>query len=293
MHLNEARITIRLPWPNLLRKPDACYQVLEMNKAQIIAIIVAALLFLGLYGGLSTKTDKQKVVEQSRSLQGESTSFESLLADATAHLSSAQQVQLSDFEQRMQNNAGQETGQVALLKELSGWWYNLGQLPIAGGYAEQVAEIERSDSSWSVAGGTYFNALMQSNDPPLRQYCAGRAVKAFESAASLAPDVVEHRVNLALVWAENPPPNNPMQAVLMLRDLETKHPSSPSVYNALGRLAIKTGQWERAIERLEKSWSLEKRNSNTPCLLAKAYEGAGNIAKSNEFAQYCNANRSQ
>ena len=264
-----------------------------MNKAQIIAIVITALLFVGLYAGLSTKTDKQKTVEQSRSLQGESTSFESLLADARAHLGSAQQAQLSDFEQRLQKSTAQGPAQVAVLKELSGWWYDLGQLPIAGGYAEQVAEIERADSSWSVAGGTYFNALMQSNDPIVRQYCAGRAVKAFESAASLAPDVVEHRVNLALVWAENPPPNNPMQAVLMLRDLESKYPNSASVYNALGRLAIKTGQWEKAIQRLEQSWALEKRNSNTPCLLAKAYEGAGNIAKSNEFAQYCNANRRQ
>jgi uncharacterized protein HemY len=59
------------------------------------------------------------------------------------------------------------------------------------------------------------------------------------------------------------------------------------VYNALGRLAIKTNQWQRAIERLEKSWSLDKKNPNTPCLLAKAYEGAGNIAKATEFATLC------
>ncbi len=80
-----------------------------------------------------------------------------------------------------------------------------------------------------------------------------------------------------------------MQAVLMLRELESKHPDNPAVYNALGRLAIKTGQWERAVERLEKAWSLDKKNLNTPCLLAKAYEGIGNTTKANEFAGICNA----
>jgi uncharacterized protein HemY len=82
-----------------------------------------------------------------------------------------------------------------------------------------------------------------------------------------------------------------MQAVLMLRDLESKHPENASVYNALGRLAIKTGQWQRATERLEKSWSLDKKNPNTPCLLAKAYEGAGNITKATEYAQRCSASK--
>jgi uncharacterized protein HemY len=79
-----------------------------------------------------------------------------------------------------------------------------------------------------------------------------------------------------------------MKAVLMLRDLEKKYPENPSVYNALGRLAIKTGQWQRAIDRLEKAWSLDRTNFNTPCLLAKAYEGAGQMDKSAEFAKICN-----
>jgi len=98
---------------------------------------------------------------------------------------------------------------------------------------------------------------------------------------------VEHQVNLALVYAENPPADNPMKAVLLLRDLEKKHPDNASVYNALGRLAIKTGQWERAIERLEKARSLDPKNPNTPCLLSRAYDGAGQADKAAEFAKLC------
>ena len=79
-----------------------------------------------------------------------------------------------------------------------------------------------------------------------------------------------------------------MQAVLLLRELEKQYTESPSVYNALGRLAIKTGQWARAVERLEKAWSLDPNNAFTPCLLAKAYEGAGQTAKATEFATRCN-----
>ncbi|MCC7466959.1 MAG: hypothetical protein IT261_11850 [Saprospiraceae bacterium] len=257
-----------------------------MNKAQIGTIIVAVILFSGLYFGFDTKPSKHKAIEKTRSLQGESTSFQTLLEDATAHLSPDRAAKVAELQQTLEKSVSYQE-KIQILKKLSGLWYDFGEMPVAGGFAEQVAELENADSSWSVAGGTYFNGLMASQDPVIRQFCAGRAVKAFESAASLAPEKVEHRVNLALVWAENPPPDNPMKAVLMLRDLETKHPESPSVYNALGRLAIKTGQWEKAIERLEKSWSLDQKNPNTPCLLARAYDGAGNQNKATEWADRC------
>ncbi|HAD10993.1 MAG TPA: hypothetical protein DCF33_01010 [Saprospirales bacterium] len=257
-----------------------------MRKPQIVTIFAAIVLFSVLYFGFDTKPAKHKAIEKTRSLEGESTSFQTLLEDATAHLSPAQSEQLAALQKQL-DAAGSEQDKVLIFKKISGLWYDFGQMPVAGGFAEQVAELEQADSSWSVAGGTFFNGLVNSQDPVIRQYCASHAIKAFESAASLAPEKVEHRVNLALVYAENPPPDNPMQAVLMLRDLETKHPESPSVYNALGRLAIKTGQWQKAIERLEKSWSLDNRNLNTPCLLARAYDGVGNATKATEWAERC------
>ena len=261
-----------------------------MSKVHYLTLLGALALFLGLYFGFDTKTGKQKTTEQSRALTAESTSFESLLSDAKTHLDATQVAKVAELEQKVQGAASGEV-RAALLKQLSGIWYQLGQFPVAGGFAEQVAEIENADTSWSVAGATFYNGLAMSQDPIIRSYCADHAVKAFESAASLNPQKVDYRVNLALVYAENPPPDNPMKAVLLLRDLESKHPESAAVYNALGRLAIKTGQWDRAVARLEKAWSLDNKNPNTPCLLAKAYEGVGNSAKANEFAGICNESR--
>jgi len=257
-----------------------------MNKAQIWALFIALALFLGLYFGFDTHPSKHKTIEQSRAIQGEQTSFETLQENAVAALQGEQKNILSALEVKLEA-ATNDAEKVLVLKNLSAFWYNSKQLPVSGGFAEQVANLENADSSWSVAGGTFFTALVEAQDPAIRDYCAKHAVAAFENAASLAPERVEHRVNLALVWAENPKPDNPMQAVMMLRDLEKQHPENPSVYNALGRLAIKTGQWQKAVERLEKSWSLNKNNPNTPCLLARAYDGLGNSTKANEFSALC------
>lgn len=258
-----------------------------MNKTQYSVLFAALAMFLILYLGFDTKTDKQKTAQASRSMQAESTSLETLEADAKAHLESAQAAQVADLEKKVEQ-AGDDAARISALKDLSGAWYRFGQVTVAGGIAEEIATLENADTAWSVAGALFFNGLVGSQDQVIRSYCATHAVKAFENAASLNPDNPEHRVNLALVYAENPPPNNPMQAVMMLRELESKHPDNPAVYNALGRLAIKTGQWQRAIDRLEKAWALSKTNPNTPCLLAQAYEATGNTIKAKEFAGICN-----
>jgi tetratricopeptide (TPR) repeat protein len=257
-----------------------------MNKTQIFSILSAAMLFAVLYFGFSTKPSKQKVVDKSRALQAESVDIAALKASAAASLDAAQAAEVSSLETALEN-AKNDTERLPLLKKLSAAWYRSKNLPLAASVAEQVAQLANADSSWSVAGASFYEALVANQDKPVRDYCAQHAVAAFESAASLKPDAVEHRVNLALVYAEQPPADNPMKAVLMLRELETKHPESPSVFNALGRLAIKTGQWEKAVARLERSFELDKNNPNTPCLLALAYQEQGNKDKAAEFARKC------
>ncbi len=257
-----------------------------MSKAQYLAVGIALALFAGLYWGFGTTPPANKKTESAPMQAVENTGFEQLLSAAKTTLNAGQTAELATDEQALANS-GPESEKITHLKALSARWYELGNLPVSAGYAEQVAELEKADTAWSVAGALFFNGLLASQDPSIRDYCGTQAAKSFETAATLNPKQVEHRVNLALVYAENPPPDNPMKAVMMLRDLEKQHPENPAVYNALGRLAIKTGQWERAVERLEKAWALDNQNPNTPCLLARAYEGAGQMDKAAEFAKKC------
>jgi len=256
------------------------------SKAHYAAVGGAVLLFSLLYFGLSTRPPQWAAQERSRTLRGEQTGKESLVAAAKARLSSEERAAVLLLEQAVEA-APNEEERAERLKTLSAWWFARNYRGVAGAVAEEVAETLPSDSAWSVAGATYYQALQAETDNRLRDYYAQRSIQAFEKAASLAPDRVEHRVNIALVYAEQPPADNPMRAVQLLRELERQYPDDAPVYNALGRLAMKTGQWERAVERLEKALQLDPTNPFTPCLLMQAYEKAGKPDKAAALADRC------
>jgi uncharacterized protein HemY len=78
-----------------------------------------------------------------------------------------------------------------------------------------------------------------------------------------------------------------MKGILMLRELDTQHPNNVSVLSQLGRLAIKTGQWEKAITRLEAAQKVEPANDRVACLLLEAYKGAGQVDKAKALENRC------
>lgn len=260
-----------------------------MNKGIVIAIGVALATALGILLMLSVRhPDVRKGVGASIPMLDAVVGFDeaSIREHALEHLDPQSANALQSLEAKLKDTQD-PLSQVALYKELSAFWYQRNEPLLSAIAAERVAFIEKADSSWSVAGALFYNANVGAVDSATRVFAAKKALNAFETASQLAPQTPEHQVNLALVYAENPQPDNPMKAVMLLRELEQKYPDNPAVYNALGRLAIKTSQWDRAIQRLEKAYALDPKNPNTPCLLAQAYSRAGRDAEAKTFADLC------
>jgi uncharacterized protein HemY len=92
-----------------------------------------------------------------------------------------------------------------------------------------------------------------------------------------------------LIYAENPPQDNPMKGILMLLDLNKKFPENVGVLVNLGRLGLKTAQFEKAAQRLEKVIVLEPDNRSANCLLIEAYEGLGQKEKVLFYQNKCEA----
>lgn len=258
-----------------------------MNKKQYLVIGIAVLVFLGLYFGFSTIPPEQRSLEKLRDANLESTGVENLIRDAipTLHKSEKSLIDAYNFELE---KSGEDTLQrIDILKNISKTWYESGHPAISGSYAEKIAELSGTDDTWSIAGTTYLICFKNTEDAKTKDFCIKRAVRAFEKAISLNPDKIEPRINLALCYVENPSKENPMQGILMLRDLNEKHPENVSVLNQLGLLSLETNQPEKALERLEAAISLDPDNKRTVCLLAEAYQIIGDVSKAEEYKQRC------
>jgi tetratricopeptide (TPR) repeat protein len=259
-----------------------------MTKTQYILISAAIAVFVTIYFGCDTTTAKQQELEKSRSNNIESTSIRNLIIEANKKLDDKQKNIIDAINLDLENAAKDTVAKIQGLKSLSGTWYEFGFPAIAGSYAEDIATITKDEQSWSLAGTTYALCVKNAGDNAKeKEYCSKRSVQSFEKAISLNPGNIDNRVNLAICYVDNPLPENPMQGILMLRDLNKEHPSNVTVLNQLGKLAIQTNQIDKAITRLENAIQLEPNNKITICLLADAYTASGDKAKAKIYSDKC------
>ena len=257
-----------------------------MGRPQLIALGCALVAFLGLNLGLERLAPPMR--DGASAVQKlSSTSASALLREATDGLDARVEAEVHGLEKRLDAAASDER-KAAVLRELSGAWYRAGRPALAGHYAEQVAEALPSDTAWSIAATTYSLCLRaDSLSAKQRAFCEERAVPAYEMAISLAPAESSHRLNLAIHLAENPPADNPMRGILLLRELNEADPEDVGVLIQLGRLSLQTGQLENARKRLSEAVRVDPANRNAQCLLAEAAGRLGDAAMAATAAQAC------
>jgi predicted Zn-dependent protease len=252
-----------------------------MNRQQLLVVSAAVALFFILYFGCGTQTKEQKAIDQSRALTTEALDIKSHIESTLGTLDASQKSKILVFE------SNKDSKDPSVLKQLSSAWHNAQHDEIAAWYAEKIADVEKTEESWSIAGANYYLAIAQNTDKAMRDFCTQKAVNAFQNAVSLNPKKIEHKINLALCYTENPPQDNPMKGILLLRELDKENPDNVPVNVQLARLAIKTGQYDKAIARLEKVLKSEPENKKAICLLADAYKETQNT-KASELEKRCN-----
>ncbi|MBK8549291.1 MAG: hypothetical protein IPL63_18680 [Saprospiraceae bacterium] len=257
-----------------------------MQKQHYIAIGISLIVLVLLYFGFDTVPPKQKELEKSRSLQLEVTGNQNILDKATRELDNEDKSVIEALNLDVEK-AENDSIRVQNLKILASTWYEFGQPSVSAIYAEQIAEQTKNYDSWSITGTTYMICARSTEDDTLRNFCSARALKALEMAISLDPDKVEPKINQALVYVDNPDKENPMKGILMLRELQEKYPKNTAILNQLAVLALKTNQIDKALERLNESYHIDSKNNNTICLLADAWQLAGDEQKAKEFKSQC------
>ncbi len=258
---------------------------MALNQKQILLIIASLVLVIILYFGCDITPPEIKDNEKSMSENIEATSVQNILKTAQKTMNREQIAVIEMLEEELK--VADDSSKVEKLIALSSKWYEFGQPALSGDFAQQVAEIQNTESSWAVSGTTYALCVKMSSDQTIKDFCSKRAMSSFDNALSINPENVEHKINKALVNVENPPNGQPMTGILQLRNLNEKYPENTAEINQLAQLAIRTNQFDRAIQRLLVALELEPDNKTSNCLLAEAYTLAGKESEGVVYKEKC------
>jgi len=257
-----------------------------MTRGQFASILSSVALVLILYFGCERRAPEFRGIEESRSLNLELVAIENLLQEAKPTLEAADLAQLTNYEMVL-HDAADDSLKIEAMKKLSGKWYDLGHPAIAGHYAFEIAVLNPNEDSWAIAGTTYSICIQRAEVQELKDYCTTKAVSAFENAISVNPDNVDHKINLALAYVENPTTGNPMQGIQMLLTLQETYPENVGVLTNLARLAIKTGQFDRALERLTSALRIEPDNTLANCLMVSTLQSVNRDEEAKVYMEKC------
>lgn len=258
-----------------------------MSRHQTIIVISALVLTLVLYFGFG-KVPKQGVelpVKETSDVKS-SVLLEEAKEKAKSGLQKEQNDKLIELEKAL-SSSNTDSAKAESYKQLASFWYTVGKPEVSAYYAEKVSDITGDKEALQITGTTYRIAIAASTDEAIKTVCSEKAVKAFEKAIELDSSNVNYKMQLAMVYVDRPQQENPMKGILMLRELNTRYPDNVDVLVQLGKLAIQTGQFDKAIERLLKATQVSPQTPSIYCLLAEAYSGKGDKANAELTIKKC------
>ena len=255
-----------------------------MTRNQIIVVSACAVLCLGIYLFADTKKPKDEKTAEGghNTMQGqgqekpqpEALNIEAYITDVNAKI--ADKATQAKVEKLLASKS---------YKEVIAEYQKLDKPLAIAYYSVKVAETENKVEAY-VGAGDYNSMLMQTApDEKAKSFLSGNAVSCYKKAVDLDGGNTQNKIRLAGAYMESG--GAPMQGVSILLDIVKQDSTNVDALLMLGRFGIISGQYDKAIARLEKILYLRPQNSEALLLLAEAYNGQGNKTKAIELLERC------
>lgn len=142
-------------------------------------------------------------------------------------------------------------------------------------YHAAAAKLENSEKSTTFAAHLLLDELMVEENPGLQQWLGLQAKELFEKALEMNPANDSSIVGLGACYMFGNVSDNPMEGIMKVRTVAEKHPDNLYAQMILGLGGVKSGQFDKAIERF--SIIIKKQPDNLEAMfhLAEAYERKG------------------
>jgi len=176
-----------------------------------------------------------------------------------AKLSSDEQSQSTAISSAIKATNSKDTATLKKLYLQYSTFWNKKSQGIGAYYFYQFANIEATKPAYTNAGDAMIDAYKNGADSVISNNLITFALRSYENAIQKDGNDVELKIKLAEVYVQGS--QEPMKGIGILRDLNQKFPENVPVLLALGRMAIQSGQNDKAKERFQKILQLEPQNT--------------------------------
>jgi tetratricopeptide (TPR) repeat protein len=161
---------------------------------------------------------------------------------------------------------------VTVQRQLAKAWDSVTQPAPAAFYYLEIARKDNELADWLNAGNRFNSAYKLSQDAAAQSTFALNAVDAFEHATKLQPASLAAKTGLGVAYVNGG--GTPMQGIALLLDVVKQDPKNHDALLNLGMFAMKSGQYEKAVDRF-KTIIAQKEEVEAYFYLAESYKQLG------------------
>lgn len=156
---------------------------------------------------------------------------------------------------------------------LSQIWKGLQRWDSVAIYAEELLKQTPQDADLQQTAGTaYYEAMARAHSEEEASVLAQKARNYLEERLAKDPDNLDLQTQIGMTYVPSP---NPMKGILMLREVLEKDAQHPLALLNLGLLSMRSGQFDKAVERFEKLATVNPNDGQARFYLGVAYVESG------------------
>ena len=213
-------------------------------------------------------------------------------ATAKVTIGPALSAQINDAETQLKN-AADDAARLSLQKKLAKQWDDVNQPAPAAFYYMAIAGKENSYADWLTAGTHFNDAFKLTNDTAAQPAYVVNAIACLKNAVKLQPGNVDAKTGLGIAYVNqtsigmtDPDGGSPMQGIMLLLDVVKQDPKNRNANLSLGLFAMKSGQYEKAVQRF-KNIIAQKPEVEPYFYLAESYKQLGEKKEAIDAYQKC------
>jgi tetratricopeptide (TPR) repeat protein len=245
-----------------------------VKKPQLITIGTAIFLIAAIYiFGRTTphKSTASSTTDHTHSNEAGNLT-DTILNMAKSRISQEQVMRITTLENSISRGAVKEQ-QLRVYHQLAHFWGDTARLFLPYAFYEaEAARLENSEKTLTFAARLFLDNLQGEQNPGFRRWEAMQAKDLFERSLMINPDNDSAKVGLGACYLFGNISDAPMEGIGMIRQVIEKDSTNTYAQMMLVKGSMVSGQYDKAINRLQTIIRLEPGNLEAILMLADVYE---------------------